>query len=65
MTGYYTTGQIAKLCRVCERTVAKWIDSGLLKGSRPLASQFRRVLASDLVAFMREHGMPEEWVPCQ
>ena len=30
----FTTGQVAKICKVAPRTVSKWFDSGRLKGYR-------------------------------
>ena len=38
----FTTGQVAKICKVAPRTVSKWFDSGRLKGYRIPGSQDRR-----------------------
>jgi two-component system response regulator RpaA len=54
----YTTGQVAKFCKVAPRTVGKWFDSGWLKGYRIPGSQDRRIPHEYLVKFMKEHGMP-------
>lgn len=54
----FTTGQIATLCGVAPRTVAKWFDSGRLKGYRIPGSQDRRVPRESLVAFLTANGMP-------
>jgi excisionase family DNA binding protein len=53
-----TTGQIAKICNVANRTVAKWIDMGLLKGYVIPGSKHRRVVKADLAAFVKKHGIP-------
>lgn len=53
-----TTGQIAKLCQVAPRTVARWFDTGLLPGYRIPGSLCRRVQRQDLVRFLRDHKMP-------
>ena len=58
MERVYTTGQIAKHCKVAPRTVSKWIDSGRLKGFRIPGSQDRRVSHEHLVRFLRGHGLP-------
>lgn len=58
MEEVFTTGQIAKLCRVASRTVAKWIDNGLLAGWRIPGGVDRRVSRSELIAFLARHGMP-------
>lgn len=59
----FTTGMIAKICRVSTRTVSYWFDCGMLKGYRvPTASKkntngVRRVIKKDLVKFLCENGM--------
>ena len=58
MEEVFTTGQVAKLCRVSTRTAAKWIDKGMLKGWRIPGGKDRRVKRSELVAFLARHGMP-------
>lgn len=54
----FTTGQVAKICRVAPRTVSKWFDSGRLKGYRIPGSQDRRIPREQLIRFLKEHGMP-------
>lgn len=59
----FTSGQVAKICRVAPRTVAQWIDSGLLDGYRiPGSGSYRRVRRAALAKFMHEHSMPLEWL---
>lgn len=53
-----TTGEVAKICNVAPRTVSKWFDSGSLKGYRIPGSKDRRIPLSELVKFMRAHGIP-------
>ena len=55
--GFLGTLRIARLCQVTPATVAHWIDQGYLKGHRTPTGH-RRVDVDDLVAFLREHGMP-------
>ncbi len=54
----FTTGQVAELCRVAPRTVSKWFDSGRLVGYRIPGSLDRRIPRANLIAFMKEHGVP-------
>jgi len=54
----FTTGQVAKICKVAPRTVSKWFDSGRLKGYRIPGSQDRRIPRDFLIKFLKEHGMP-------
>ena len=53
-----TSGQVAKLCHVAQRTAQKWIDEGLLKGYRIPGTKARRVMVDELVRFLKEHNMP-------
>ncbi|HOI55209.1 MAG TPA: response regulator [Phycisphaerae bacterium] len=54
----YTTGEVARVCRVSPRTVSKWFDTGQLKGYRIPGSKDRRIPRDQLLRFMRTHGMP-------
>ena len=42
MKKVFTTGQVAKICKVAPRTVSKWFDTGRLRGYRIPGSQDRR-----------------------
>src|SRR4029450_9636413 len=67
MRTIFTTGQVAKICKVAPRTVSKWFDSGRLRGYRIPGSQDRRIPREHLIKCLKEHGMPlgeleeEEW----
>ena len=58
MKKVFTTGQVAKICKVAPRTVSKWFDSGRLSGYRIPGSQDRRIPREQLIRFLKEHGMP-------
>jgi tetratricopeptide (TPR) repeat protein len=58
VTDIFTTGQVAKICKVSPRTVNKWFDSGRLRGHRTTESPIRRVPRANLVQFLQEQGMP-------
>jgi excisionase family DNA binding protein len=53
-----TTGEVARICNVASRTVSKWFDSGQLRGYRIPGSKDRRIPVSNLVKFMKSHGIP-------
>ncbi|MFN7021285.1 MAG: response regulator, partial [Phycisphaerales bacterium] len=57
-----TTGEVAKICNVAPRTVSKWFDTGVLKGYRIPGSKDRRIPVSQLMRFMKEHGIPFDGV---
>ncbi len=57
-----TTGDVARICHVAPRTVSKWFDTGKLRGYRIPGSRDRRIPRSQLLAFMRAHGMPTDEV---
>lgn len=64
MTRDLQTGEIARATQVTPRTVAKWIDSGLLKGYKiPGPGGHRRVPRVELLAFLRQHNLPLEMMP--
>lgn len=57
----FTTGQIAKICKVAPRTVSKWFDAGHLAGYRipgPKGQGDRRVLRENLIRFLNDFGFP-------
>jgi len=58
MKTIFTTGEVAKICKVAPRTVSKWFDSGRLRGYRIPGSQDRRIPREFLIRFLMEHGMP-------
>lgn len=58
MRKVFTTGQVAKICKVAPRTVSKWFDSGRLVGYRIPGSQDRRIPREQLIKFLKEHQMP-------
>src|SRR5260370_41838363 len=58
MRKVFTTGQVAKICKVAPRTVSKGFDSGRLVGYRIPGSQDRRIPREHLIRFLKEHQMP-------
>jgi excisionase family DNA binding protein len=54
----FTVSQVAKICRVADRTVIRWFDSGRLKGYTIPGSSDRRIPREYLIKFLKEHGMP-------
>lgn len=54
----FTTTQVAKICHVSTRTVAKWCDSGLLPYYRIPGSADRRITRIALENFIKHNGMP-------
>jgi len=51
----FTTGQVAKICKVPRKTVSWWFDSGKLMGYRFPGSQDRRIPREYLIKFLREY----------
>lgn len=57
-----TTSRAAKVCRVSNQMVVRWVDEGLLKGFKIPGGLHRRIPVSALTKFITEHGMPAEWL---
>jgi len=53
----FGTTEVARVCHVTPPTVGRWIEDGKLP-SFTTGGGHRRVWASDLVAFLREHNIP-------
>ncbi|MBS3093584.1 helix-turn-helix domain-containing protein [Candidatus Pacearchaeota archaeon] len=56
---FYSTGDIAKLCKVAPKTVSRWIDEGYLRGYKIPGSKERRVSPKHLKRFLCDHEMAE------
>lgn len=59
--GVYSTGEAARICRISINKIIRCFDSGKLKGFRVPNSKFRRIPRDELLRFMRDNGLPEEW----
>ena len=55
---YLTTGDIARMCFVAPRTVARWCDTGLLVGWKVPGSKFRRFTREEVIKFIEKNKMP-------
>lgn len=55
---YLGTGKIAKLFGVAPRTVAKWIDNGIMLGIKIPGSRHRRVHIAEVNKFSNTHNIP-------
>ena len=56
----FTTGQVARICKVSQQTVIRCFDSGRLRGFRVPGSRFRRIPRESLIAFMKENNIPPD-----
>ena len=54
----FTTGEAAGICNLSQQTIIRCFDNGQLKGFRVPGSKFRRIPREELVAFMKENGIP-------
>lgn len=58
----FTTGDVAKICKVSQQTVIRCFDSGELKGFKVPGSRFRRIPKAALETFMTDYGIPMEYL---
>lgn len=54
----FTTGEVARLCKVSQQTIIRCFDAGRLGGFRVPGSRFRRIPRAELIRFMHENGIP-------
>lgn len=54
----FTTGEVAKVCKISQQTVIRCFDAGKLNGFRVPGSRFRRIPRDALIQFMKEHNIP-------
>lgn len=54
----FTTGEVARICKVSQQTVIRCFDAGKLRGFRVPGSRFRRIPRDALIAFMKENHIP-------
>lgn len=60
MKEVFTTGEVARICKISQQTVIRCFDGGRLKGFRVPGSRFRRVPRNELLAFMKANNIPPE-----
>ena len=53
-----TTGEVAKICSVSQKTVIKWFDEGLIQGYKIPGTKDRRVSVPELVEFIKKNNIP-------
>ncbi|HNQ23001.1 MAG TPA: response regulator [Phycisphaerae bacterium] len=56
----FTTGEVARICKISQQTVIRNFDNGRLKGFRVPGSRFRRITRDGLIGFMKSHGIPPD-----
>lgn len=57
MKSAYTTYEVAQICNVTMRAVAKWVNSGKLLAFKTPGGH-RRIKEDDLVSFLKQHNIP-------
>jgi CheY-like chemotaxis protein len=58
----FTTGEVARICKMNVMTVNRRFDDGTLKGYKLPKSGVRRVPYKELVAFIKTFGIPMEFL---
>lgn len=51
----YTTGMMAKLIGVSQRTIIRWYDAGKIQGYRPAGTGNRRILRANVQKFLNDY----------
>lgn len=58
ISGIYTTGEAARICRVSQQTIIRCFDAGRLHGFRVPGSRFRRIPGAELQRFIERNAIP-------
>ena len=53
-----TTGEVAKICNVSQKTVIKWFDDGIIKGYKIPGTKDRRIPIKNLTDFLKSNNIP-------
>ena len=60
----FSTGEVARICRISQQKIIKCFDEKKLGGFRiPVRARFRLIPRSDLEKFMRDYGIPMDELP--
>lgn len=62
MKTVFTTGEVAKICKISQQTVIRCFESGRLRGFLVPGSKFRRIPRESLVEFMQVNNIPVEYL---
>ncbi len=54
----FTTGEVAKICKVSPNFATSWFDSGILKGYKVPTTKFRKIPRTNLIDFFTQYNMP-------
>lgn len=54
----FTTGEVAKICKVSQQTIIRCFDNGRIGGFRVPGSKFRRIPRAELLKFMQDNEIP-------
>jgi excisionase family DNA binding protein len=54
----FTTGEVAKICKVSLQTIIRCFDRGRIGGFRVPDSKFRRIPRAELLKFMQDNKIP-------
>jgi excisionase family DNA binding protein len=54
----FSTTEVAKICGLSRRFIAKCVDSGKLKGYKIPGSNIRRIPRDRLIEFLKKYKMP-------
>ena len=58
MDNYFTTGDVAKITGLSQKTIKNYCDQGRIISENTPVSNFRRIKYDSLCAFMNSHGIP-------
>jgi CheY-like chemotaxis protein/signal transduction histidine kinase len=60
MKEFFTTGEVARICKTSPKTIVNYCESGLIDAEKSQVTNYRRIPRAALLRFMKRYQIPEE-----
>jgi excisionase family DNA binding protein len=59
---FYTTGEVAKLLGISDRTIKNYCTNGQLGSEKTPITNYRRISKEHLIAFLEQQNLPQSFL---
>ena len=59
---FFTTGEVAKITGISQKTIRTYCSKGLIKADSTPVTNYRRISYGNLAAFMSKNSIPLEFM---